>query len=290
MRPAHILFILLIDVVWAFNAVAIKYAVLDIAPLAMVVVRYAMVFCCCLPWLRVIPGHMPLLLSAGFIAGALGMGLGAISYHVADNVSALAVAGQMGVPFTLLLAVLFLKERIRLWRVLAVLLCFIGVVIVSFDPAIVHERLGIMLTVGSALCWAVSAMFFRRLQGVTALNIHGWAAAVSIMPLVGASLIFEPGALASVGNLSLSAWGWIGYQAFLSTLVGHVGFAWLIQRYPVSTVSPLTLPTPILAMLLASWIFDIRLTPVMILGSVLLLLGVTIITLRTRSVQLGENL
>ena len=290
MTPAHMLFILLIDVVWAFNAIALKYAVLNIAPLAMIVLRYAMVFVCCLPWLRPVPGQMRLLLGSGFIAGAMGMGLGAISYYVADNVSALAVAGQMGVPFTLLLAVLFLKERIRLWRMLAILLCFSGVAIVSFDPAIIDERLGIILTVGSALCWAVSSMFFRRLQGVPALTIHGWVAAVSIVPLIFASLIFEPGALAQIAQLPHSTWGWIGYQALISTLIGHVGFAWLLQRYPVSTVSPLTLPTPIISVLLASWIFDIRLTPVMIVGSTLLLVGVTIITLRTRSVQLGENL
>ena len=43
MKPIHIAFILLIDILWAFNIVAIKEAVLAMAPLLTVALRYAVV-------------------------------------------------------------------------------------------------------------------------------------------------------------------------------------------------------------------------------------------------------
>jgi O-acetylserine/cysteine efflux transporter len=55
----------------------------------------------------------------------------------------------------------------------------------------------------------------------------------------------------------------------------------LLQRHPVSAVVPLTLPTPVIAVAAAAIWFGTALTPIMIAGGVLVLVGVAIVTLRT---------
>ncbi len=289
MKPAHLALILLIDLIWAFNIVAVKVAVEDAGPLTAVTLRYVIVLAACLPWLRWLPGRMGIILLTGVVAGALFMGLGALAFAFADNVSALAIAGQLGVPFSLLLAVLIYKEKIRLPRITAVALCFAGVAVMGFDPAIAKESLGLWLTLGAALCWAAGNLLFRKLAGISVLTIHGWLALVSV-PILGATAaVFEPEGLANIGNLAPGTWGWITYSALLSSLLGHGGMSWLFQRYPVGVVSPLTLPTPLLSVIIAVIVFGTPITAEMIIGGILTLAGVAIITLRTAKVRDEES-
>ncbi len=281
MKPRHLALILLIDVIWAFNIVAVKEAVESAQPITAVALRYGIVLLATLPWLRWLPGRMPIVIFTGLVAGALFMGLGGLSFALADNVSALAIAGQLGVPFSLLLAVLIYKETIRWPRITAVVLCFAGVAVMGFDPAIARESVGLWLTVGASFAWASGNLLFRKLQGVPVLTIHAWLALVSVPVLVACSLVFEPGALAKVPALPLSTWGWLAYSALGASLLGHGGMSWLFQRYPVSTVSPLTLPTPLMSVIIAVIVFGTPITIQMVIGGALTLVGVAIITLRT---------
>lgn len=289
MRKPHLALILLIDLIWAFNIVAIKISIDAIPPLMAVTLRYCIVLAVCLPWLRWLPGRMVAVLGTGLVAGALFMGVGALGFAAATNVSALAIAGQAGVPFSLILAVIFYKERIRWVRITGILLSFAGVGVLVFDPHIVDERLGLVLTLIAALCWAIGNMLFRRLQGVFVLTIHGWLALISVPVLAACSLIFEPGALAGTAQVPLHIWGWLAYSAIGASLIGHGGMTWLFQRYPVSTVSPLTLPTPLLSVIVAAVVFGNPVTPVMIAGGLVTLTGIAIITLRTAQARDREE-
>jgi len=233
---------------------------------------------------------MRALLLTGLVAGALFMGLGSLSFAVATNISAVSIAGQLGVPFSLLLGVLIFRERIRWPRIMAVGLSFAGVMVMSFDPAIADEGLAILLVVGASACWAVGNLLFRNLAGVPLLTTHGWLALVSLPVVAVMALIFEPGGLQGVSAVSVENWGWLCYSAIMGSLVGHGGMSWLFQRYPMATVAPLTLPTPLLSVMFAVLVLDSALTVRMMIGGALTLLGVAIITLRTARVKAAPPL
>ncbi|WP_439533082.1 DMT family transporter [Polymorphobacter sp.] len=276
---------MLITLIWAFNIVAIKYTVDDVGPLTAVTLRYGILMAVCLPWLRWQPGRMGALVATGLVAGALFMGLGALSFAVATNISAISIAGQLGIPFSLLLGVFVLKERIRWPRILAVTLSVLGVIVMGFDPAIVDEGLALWLMVAAAVCWAVSNLMFRSLADVPMMTTQAWLALVSTPVMAAAAMIFEPHGLANIGHISLENWSWLFYSAVLASLVGHGGMSWLFQRYPVATVSPLSLPTPLLSVFFAVTILGSTMTNQMMLGGALTLIGVAIITLRTARVK-----
>lgn len=281
MKREHLALILLIDLIWAFNIVPVKLAVEAAGPLTAVTLRYVIVAIACLPWLRWLPGQMLWVLITAVVAGALFMGMGGLAFALADNVSALAIAGQLGVPFSLILAVVIFRERIRWPRITAVALCFAGVAVMGFDPAIAHESLALWLTVAASLCWAIGNLLFRKLAGVPVMTIHAWLAAVSVPILAGTAAVFEPQRLAAIGDLSWQIWACLAYSGLASSLIGHGGMTWLFQRYPVATVSPLTLPTPLFSVIIAVIVFSTPITVQMIIGGALTLIGVAIITLRT---------
>lgn len=281
MKPQHLAFILLIDILWAFNIVAIKESVIAMPVLLAVALRYALLLAICAPQLRIIPGRMGLVLLTGVVTGALQFGLGAYAYHVSTNLSALAIAGQLGVPLSLILAILIDGERIAWKRMIGIVLAFAGVVLLVFDPRIADERLGIMVTAGAATCWAAGNLMFKRLTGIPVLNLYAWQALVSLPLLVAASALFEPGGFATLPSVPLSAFAWVAYSAVFASLVGHAGMSWLLQRYPVTVITPLTLPTPLLAVGFVVLVYGTPVTPMMWLGGAITLTGVAIIALRT---------
>ena len=281
MRPLHLAFLLLINLLWAINMVAMKEAVSLVPPILATALRFALVFVACASALRRVPGRMRLVAAAAIITGALQFGLVSTSYHLATNLSALAIAAQAGVPLSLLLAVLVDKERIAWRRTLGILLATGGVALLSFDPAIAGERLAIATTVGASACWAMGNLLFKRLAGVPVTTLFAWQGLVSFPLLFLASFLFEPGALAALPQTPMAGFLWIAYTAIAASLVGHAGMSWLLQRYPVSTITPLTLATPLLAVGVVTAVYGTPLTPVMVAGGLMALGGVAIIALRS---------
>ncbi len=281
MKPLHLAFLLLINLVWALNMVAMKEAVTLVPPVLATALRFAIVLAACAMALRLVPGRMRLVLATAAVTGALQFGLISASYHVATNLSALAIAAQAGVPLSLLLAVLVDGERIAWRRTLGILLAMGGVGLIAFDPRIANERLAVLLVVGASACWAVGNLLFKRLAGVPIATLFAWQGLVSLPLLVLASALFEPGAIARLPAMPVAGLLWIAYTAIAASLVGHAGMSWLLQRYPVSTITPLTLATPLLSVAVVTLVYGTPITPGMVAGGLMTLLGVAIIALRS---------
>lgn len=269
------------NVMWGLNLIAVKMGVDLIEPLTAGWLRQVMVMLICLPALRIIDGKMRELLTLGVLSGALFYIIVNISMAVSTNVSALAIAGQLGAPFSLILAIIFLGERIHKYRMAGMALAFSGVVMIVFDPHAADERLGLGLTAAASLVWAICSLIQRRLIGVPVLTIYAWVGLMGTILLGPIAFFFEPEAFTHLPHLPLSALGWVLFSALGSTVIGQGAMSILLQRHPVSTVVPLTLPTPVISVIAASYWFGTKMTPVMIAGGVVVLIGVAIVTLRT---------
>lgn len=269
------------NVMWGLNLIAVKMAVDLVQPLTAAWLRQVMVMLICLPALRIIEGRMRELLALGALAGGAFYIIVNISMAVTANVSALAIAGQLGAPFSLILAIIFLGEKVHKYRIAGMALAFAGVVMLVFDPHAGEEKLGLALTAAASFIWAICSLIQRRLVGVPVLTIYAWIGLVGTLVLLPCALWAEPAGMASVPDLPLSSLAWILFSALGSTVIGQGAMSLLLQRHPVSTVVPLTLPTPVIAVIAASIWFGTKLTPVMIAGGVIVLAGVAIVTLRT---------
>jgi len=279
--PRDLIVALLINLTWGLNIIAVKMAVVATAPFAAGGLRQFIVFLVCLPFFRWMPGRMRPLLLLAFLNGALFLVFTNLSLRVADNVSALAIAGQLGVPFSLILGVIFLGERIALPRILGIALAFSGVILLVFDPGIWNEWPGLILMALGTFTWSVGALLQRKLANVPALTIYAWIGLGGVIGLMPISMWLEPGVFARLPDLPLRSLGWLVFSGVGSSVIGQGGMAWLLQRHPISTVLPLTLGAPVIAVCASSYFFDTPMTPVMIAGGLLTLAGVVIITLRS---------
>lgn len=278
----------MMNLMWGLNIIAVKLAVDATGPFTAAMLRQAIVFAVCASMLRIVPGKMRELLLLGALSGGIFYMFVNASLAVSDNISALAIAGQVGVPFSLILAIVVLGERIRLARLAGIILAFLGVALLVFDPEAGRELPGIALTACGSFVWAVSSLIQRRLGGVPIRTIYAWMGLVGTLMLLPVAALFEGARLAALPSLPPGAFGWIAFSAIGSTLLGHGAMSWLLQRHAISTVVPLTLAAPVISVIVASLWFATPLTPLMIVGGMIALVGVAIVTIRTARATEGD--
>lgn len=287
--PRDLFVVALVNIVWGLNIIAVKMSVEATTPFTAAAMRQWIVLAVCGAALRWVPGRMAALLLLGVLNGAVFLTLVNLSLILSANVSALAIAGQMGVPFSLILSILFLGERIRLPRLMGIVLAFGGVAVLAFDPAAAKELPGIALSALAAMVWGFGTLIQRRLAGVSVLTIYAWVGLIGAVILTAGAGWFEPQSMRSVPAMRVADLGWIAFSAIGSTAIGQGGMAWLLQRHPVSTVAPLTLASPVVAVATSSWFFGTALTPAIVLGAAMAILGVAIITVRSARAERIEG-
>lgn len=74
-----------------------------------------------------------------------------------------------------------------------------------------------------------------------------WAGPFSVVPLVAAALVFEgPSAmLTGIVQADAATWSAVLWQAVGNTLFGYAVWGWLLGRYPVASIAPMTLLVPV---------------------------------------------
>jgi O-acetylserine/cysteine efflux transporter len=279
------LFLLIgITFIWGVNLIASKVGVDEIPPILFTVLRFAIVAIVLIPVLRIHPGQMRTLTVAALFSGALNFALNFAGLRRATNVSSVAIMTQLGVPFTTLLSVAMLGEVVRWRRRTGIGLSFLGVIIMGFDPQIGERWESVALVVASAFCGALGLIVVKRLQGFTPAELLGWTYLISLPVLIAASLLLEHPDVSGWREVSWHAWGSLLFAAIAASLIAHTGYFHLVQRYPVTSIAPLTTLSPVFSIVLGVLLLGDHLTSRIIIGGACTLAGVLIITLRERRI------
>ncbi len=280
MQPSHLALMLLINLVWGFNLVSGKVGVTEFSPLLFTTLRFAVLGLVLAPFLRVHRGQMVLVLGIAMTMGGLHFALLFVGMALADDVSAIAIAIQLAVPFATELSVVFLGERLGFARIAGISLAFAGVMAMAFDPRVFSYLDGLALTVAAALCGAVGMLLMRRVRGIGVVQMQAWLAVFSLPLLLALTLLLEHDHAAQLAQAPLVGWAAVLYTALAASLVGHGGLYFLLQRYPVTLVAPQTLLATLFAVIFGVTILGDTLTARMVAGGALTLLGVFIVARR----------
>jgi O-acetylserine/cysteine efflux transporter len=283
-RPRHLVLLLGVTFIWGVNLITSKVGVREIPPFLFTFLRFVIVAALVLPFLKVHPGQMRTLTLAALLLGALNFGLSFAGLRRASSVSSVAIVTQLGVPFATLLSVLMLGEVIRWRRWTGIALSFLGIVILGFDPQIMSRWESLVLLIASALAGALGLICLKKLHGFGPVELLGWTCLLSLPVLLCASLAFEHPTWQAMTVVSWKAWAALGFAALGASIFAHTGYFYLVQKYPVTSVAPLTTLSPIFSITLGVLILGDQLTGRLLAGGLCTLLGVFIITLRERRI------
>jgi len=277
-----LLFLLLINVVWGLALVAAAASLKHFPPLEFTWLRFMLLGIVLIPFLRWHEGQMARIFWIAMTGGTFNFALLFLGVHLAGEVSIVAIAGQLGVPFATILSIFFLAERVHWRRWSGIALSFAGIVVIGFDPRVILHVDGFLSVVAAALVGSISSILMRQIKGVPVFQMQAWIATLSWPVLMALSLTFESGQLEAARSASVQHWAGIAYTALLSSLVAHAGFYYMLQRYEVSKISPFTLLSPLFTVIFSVLLLGEGLTWRIVVGGVITLVGVAIISLRER--------
>jgi drug/metabolite transporter (DMT)-like permease len=96
---------------------------------------------------------------------------------------------------------------------------------------------------------------------------------------ITASLIFEPQAFDSFSKMTTQTYAAITYLIFIGSFVGYSAYVWLIQYSPPTLTATYAYVNPVVAIFLGWLLIDEKLSQRAIIASVIVLVGVVLITL-----------
>ncbi len=289
MSVRHLLMVMLVNVAWGLNFIAGKIGAELFQPLLFTALRFLFLLLLMLPWLKPAPGHMKPLLRVAFLLGVLHFGMIFIGLNAGGNIASIAITTQLYVPFSAIFASVFLREKISLVSILSIAVAFGGVMVIGFDPIVFNHLDAILWVAGAALVMAMATILMRQCPNLGVFRLQAWIAVVALPSLLLLSAIFETGQTEIlVQAAALDFWSPL-YSAVGASIIGHGMVYYLLGRYPVSTVTPLLLPTPIIATFLGVLIFGDILGWKMIVGGAMTLVGVLMLLKAPRNEGTGAG-
>ena len=70
------------------------------------------------------------------------------SIYVADILSPTIIGTQLSIPFGILFGSFFLNEKVTIKKWTLIIVCFLGIILIAFDPNLKNEKLALILAIG----------------------------------------------------------------------------------------------------------------------------------------------
>ncbi|WP_263833143.1 EamA family transporter [Sulfurospirillum oryzae] len=244
----HILLTLGVVAIWGINFVVIQVALKEIPPILLTFLRF---FFAAFPAVfflkRPKNTSWKLLFCYSLSMFVLDFSLLFSGMYVGVSSGIASLSLQTQVFFTAILAVVFLKEKMTLAKIVGALVAFSGIIYVGFHTGGDVNLFGLLLVEGAAFSWAAGNLFSKRIGHVDMLSLVVWGSLLSLPFLLALSFALELHlwSFEKMAHLSWLSIGSIAYLVYPVTLFGFAIWSFLLSRYPATTVAPFTLLVPV---------------------------------------------
>jgi O-acetylserine/cysteine efflux transporter len=248
-----------VAVIWGINFPATAFALQHFPPLFMVALRFALL---AVPTIIFIPRpKVPLrwLILVGVGIGTLQFAFLYLGMAAGMSSGLASIVLQASAPFTVVIAGIFLRERISTRQAIGIGVAVLALGAIAFHRAQVASLLPVVLVLCGAVGWAIGNVAMRKAAAPNALHLTLWMSVVPPLPMLALALVFEGPARigTSLGTAftlaALPSDLGLLYVVVVATILGYGIWTGLLAKYPSSTVAPFSMLVPVVGVL-ASWI------------------------------------
>lgn len=288
--PRFYLYSVLICVcmIWGGAFPAIKYLLSFLTPLQLVKFRYMIA----VPFFLVILlkkdkitiGEIiakytaPLLIASFFGVIVYNLALAYGEMEIPSGIASLII--NLSPIFTLILSLMFLKERITVSMILGMTISFSGLFILvrlgaPGEGANSNYYLYALITVLAPLSWAIYTIASKKLtEKFDAFTITGLTIVIGTFPLF---FTLRGGDFLALGKMTPTAWIVLLYLSIASTSLGYTVWVLALRSLPSSKVASFVYLIPVFSVIIGRIFLGEAITTHVILGAGLLLSGVYLV-------------
>ena len=281
---------ILVTFMWGINFSFIKLGLTSLDPFMLAALRF---FLCAIPLVFFI--KKPDVRFIYVIAYGLffGVGLWGILYlgmYFGISAGIASIVLSIGVFFTIYLSYIFLKEKIDIYNKVGFSFALFGILQIFFVTDGTVTIIGVLLVILSAISWAVLNIILKKANTKDVFAFLIWSTLFPPIPLLLLSY-FTQGDIVFINflnNIDSNAIISVAFQVYPTTLLGYWAWNTLVNKYPLNTITPLTLLIPIFGFLGSAIFFAESIGVYKILACLIIILGLSINTFK-KKMFLEEN-
>lgn len=284
------LLMVILFVIWANAFTAIRHCREILPPMELVLARFLPIAPLILAWLlsskrrrgeaRAALRSAPLRLAGMGLTGVAGYNYFIFFAQSEIKPGAAALMTTLSPLFTLILAIVLLRERVPLRRILGIVVAFAGLFVVvrwgrvgmGLVTGVPNAELRYTLIAAAApLSWSIYTILGKDLVATrSAAIVTGLPILIGTLPLLP---LASPGFLARLASFGWTHWLALLYLSLLSTVVGFFIWNYALRRLPATSAAAFIYLNPPFAALFGWLLFDEEITRWFLAGSAVVLAG-----------------
>ena len=268
-----------VAIIWGMGFIIAKAGMSHFSPILLMALRFSLTAVCLIWFFR-----PPLSLFKNLFW--ISLVSAAIQYSLTFNgvkgidASTAALLVQLEVPFGLIMAWLFLGDRISVKQMIGIVVAFSGAALIVGEPKLSGDLIYAFMVIGGAFTWSVGQIMIKKLGNIGGFMLITGVAIFAAPQLYIASYLFETGQLQQIQTANLAAWSSVIYLGLVMTALGYGLWYRLIGLYDVNQVMPFLLLLPVTSVIGGIAFLGESLTIKITIGGLMALTGVAFITIQ----------
>jgi O-acetylserine/cysteine efflux transporter len=283
MKPADTALALVVAVIWGLGFVFTRYALTEMSPTLLNLLRFVISALPCLVLPRpklawTIWVGISLLLVWQYLTQSWGMAQG-----VPAGLTAVIVQSQA--LFTIAFAAVLLGERPTRVQLIGIGVAACGLLMICFTVGYDFSFAAFAVTMTAPIAFAFTNLLLRQARDVPMLDLFAWISLASLPPLALAALVADggPAIWQSLSHLSPGVMAAMLSLSIGSTTIGYWIWGRLLHRYTAAQVVPFALLVPFIGAGASSLVFGEIFGPLRLSGMLIVVAGLAIMLLFGRA-------
>lgn len=282
MKLSAIFLSLFVVLIWGVNPAISKLGLQEIPPFTFLTIRYAIVGLLFLPFAKPTKKELGQLFFVAITSNVITNMLGYIAYKELSP-SASSLLMQTEGPISVLMACLWAKEKINSKQILALILSFIGVVIIMDMPKM--SFYGVALILLSRVFWGACQIVFKDTKHMDISTFLAYSYLFAVPFTAAGSVWIEGFDYAALEKIDWVVAGWVMAFEVIMLSVAMVLWQKLIAVNGVSKIAPFSTLRIVFGIAAGVLMFKDPLNWQILLGSTLVTIGV-LLTMKEFSIIL----
>lgn len=279
MKPIDVCMAIGVAIIWGMGFIIAKAGMSHFSPILLMALRFTLTAVCLIWFFRPPLSLFKNLFWISLVSAAIQYSLTFNGVQGIDASTA-ALLVQLEVPFGLIMAWLFLGDRISIKQAIGIIVSFAGAVLIVGEPKLSGDLIYAFMVIGGAFTWSVGQIMIKKLGNIGGFMLITGVAIFAAPQLFIASYFFESNQLMEIQTAGLPAWGAVAYLGLIMTALGYALWYRLLGLYNVNQVMPFLLLLPVTSVIGGIAFLGETLTIKITIGGLMALFGVALITIQ----------